>query len=279
VVDVDATATAQALTRAGVAHELVPWDAARDWSAFDAVVVRSTWDYTTQVAEFLEVLSGIEEVTPVWNPVPVLRWNVDKRYLADLEAQGVAVVPTLYVAPDESPDLAIVTMPLPLVVKPVVSAGAKNTARHDTTASATHHAHSLLAAGHTVMVQPYLQRVNSEGETGLVYLQGAFSHAFTKASILAGADGQPWTTSDGLVVERITPRDATPEQLAVGDQVVQYVQRRFSTLLYARVDLLPSDEGPVVLEVELVEPNLFLSISPGAADRFAHILRGRLSVA
>lgn len=279
VVDVDATITADALTRAGVTHELVPWNAAVDWSVFDAVVVRSTWDYTTQAVEFLEVLTGIDAVAPVWNPVPVLRWNTDKRYLADLSATGVPVVPTHYVSPGDSPTAAIEATPLPVVVKPVVSAGAKNTARHDTAASAVDHANVLLAAGNTVMVQPYLHQVDTERETGLVYLDGVFSHAFAKAPILAGASGQPWTTGDGVLVERITPRDATSAQLAVGDAVMTQLHRRFSTLLYARVDLLPGDAGPVVLEVELVEPNLFLSMSPGAADRFADCLRRRLSVA
>jgi glutathione synthase/RimK-type ligase-like ATP-grasp enzyme len=277
--DVDREPTGTALQHVGIDVEVIPWDSPRDWTVFDAAVVRSTWDYTTRLAEFLEVLQVIEANTRLLNPRDVIEWNVDKRYLRDLAEEGVPVVPTRYVTPLEDPEPAVVAMGPVVVVKPVVSAGAKHTARHDHASSACEHAQALLAAGHTVMVQPYLERVNTERETGLVFLAGEFSHAFAKAPILAGADGSPSTASDGTLLERITPRQAAVEQRVVAEQVMDRVQHRFGRLLYARVDVLPSDHGPVVLEVELVEPNLFLSMSVGAADRFARCLLEQLWVA
>jgi glutathione synthase/RimK-type ligase-like ATP-grasp enzyme len=276
--DVDRPATQAALDAAGLQHELVPWDAPFDWERVDAAVIRSTWDYTARLTEFLDTLERIAAHTPLLNPLEVVRWNVDKRYLAELASQGVPVVPTRYVEPGHDLADAVAAHPC-VVVKPTVSAGAKHTARHNTTASAMAHASSLLDAGHTVMVQPYLQRVDTEAETGLVYLEGRFSHAFAKAPILDGDDGLPHTDATGMLVERITARQATIDQLTIGQRVLDALQRRFGTLLYARVDLLPGADGPVVLEVELVEPNLFLSLGAGAADAFASHLRNRLWVA
>lgn len=273
--DVDRELTAAALTRAGMVHELVPWDAAVDWAGFDLVVIRSTWDYTEHLAAFMDTLAHIHTVTRLVNSVDVVRWNVDKRYLADLAAAGVPVVPTQYLTPGVDPGPTIGQLATPLVVKPVVSAGAKNTARHDCHDDATAHAQQLLHDGSTIMVQPYLGQVNDHGETGLVYLAGTYSHAFRKAPILTGADGAPETTGDGVLVERITQRQASPQERAVGDVVMTWLSRRFTTLAYARVDLLPTPAGPVVLEVELVEPNLFFTMCHPAADLFAQHLLGR----
>jgi glutathione synthase/RimK-type ligase-like ATP-grasp enzyme len=273
--DVDHDLTAQALMRAGFLHDVVSWDAAVDWSGFDLVVIRSTWDYTSQLDAFLDTLAHIHAVTRLVNPLDVVRWNVDKRYLADLSSAGIPVVPTHYVTPGDDPQTAIVEIATPLVVKPVVSAGAKHTLRHDHHHGAVAHAQHLLHDGHTIMVQPYLAQVNDRGETGLVYLDGAYSHAFRKAPILAGADGTPETTGDGVLVERITQRQASAEERALGDAVTAWLGERFGTLAYARVDVLPTPSGPVVLEVELVEPNLFFTMFPPAADRFAQLLFGR----
>ncbi len=277
--DVDRATTEAALDATGLVHELVPWDSDFDWTSVEAAVIRSTWDYTERLSEFLRALKHIADRTMLLNPLDVVRWNVDKRYLADLATDAVPVIPTRYVIPGESPDEAVHGTDTPLVVKPVVSAGARHTARHDAHGTAVAHARSLLAEGHTIMVQPYLDLVDSQSETGLVYLEGHFSHAFAKAPILDGADGRPHTDGDGMLVERITARQATEEQIRVGQQVIESLQRRFGTLLYARVDLLPSAHGPLVLEVELVEPNLFLSLGQGAAATFARHLHERLSVA
>jgi glutathione synthase/RimK-type ligase-like ATP-grasp enzyme len=268
VVDVDRDVTVDALDGVGVEHTLVPWTAEVAWGHFDLVVLRSTWDYTTSLGPFLTVLEDIASQTTLVNPLEVVRWNVDKRYLADLAQAGLPVTPGRYLAAGDDVRAVVGATPLPLVVKPVVSAGAKNTRRHDDHRSAEAHASALLETGVTVLVQPYLPAVDDEGETGLVFIGGRYSHAFRKAAILSPTDGLPITVAD-VLVERITPRQATTEQLVVAQRVVDWLQQRFGTLLYARVDLLPTAQGPVVLEVELVEPNLFFSVQPSTAGAFA----------
>ena len=137
------------------------------------------------------------------------------------------------------------------------------------------HAGQLLAAGRTVMVQPYVAGVDSAGETGLVYLSGRFSHAFGKDAVLtAGEDA----TSSLFAEERISPREPSAGELAVGEQVLDAAELRGpvsrAELLYARVDLVPADDGePLLLELELTEPSLFFAAGNGAAQRWAAAVR------
>ncbi|PZS33044.1 MAG: hypothetical protein DLM59_07095, partial [Pseudonocardiales bacterium] len=152
-----------------------------DWDAFDLSVVRSTWDYTDRHERFL---AWADSVPRLHNPAGVLRWNTDKHYLGELAAAGVPVVPTDFVEPGEQ-----VRLPGSgeYVVKPAVSAGGRDTARYGSgqTAAARTHMAALLAAGRTVMVQPYLGRVAEEGETTLIYLGGVFSHGARTGELLS----------------------------------------------------------------------------------------------
>jgi hypothetical protein len=136
-------------------------------------------------------------------------------------------------------------------------------------------AERILAGGRQVMVQPYLDRLDDEGETGLVYLDGRYSHAFGKAALLTGD-----AVVDGLFApETITARTATAEQRAIGDAALDEVRRRTGVEpLYARIDLVPGEAGrPWVIEVELTEPSLNLAVGGGAAERLAAAIGGRLS--
>jgi hypothetical protein len=266
-----------ALADAGASAAAADWgDPAVDWAGADAVVVRSTWDYAPRREEFVAWAHRVEAVTPLHNPAAVLAWNTDKRYLGELAAAGLAVVPTAWAAgPSELP-AALAAWDGDVVVKPVVSAGARDTARF---APAERDAAAALAArilesGRAVMVQPYLTRLDGEGETGLVYLDGAYSHAFGKGALLAGEPLGP-----GLfATETITARTASSAQRAVGDAVLAAVCERVGTVpLYARVDLVPGEDGaPLVLELELTEPSLNLPVAPGAAQRLATVITARL---
>lgn len=250
------------------AAEPVVWDDPRvEWDDYDLVVLRSTWDYTERRDAFV---AWCERVGPrLHNPPEVVRWNSDKRYLADLGSAGLPVVPTTFLDPSRPLD------PLPVpsgpcVVKPAVSAGSRNTARHDGRASAADHAHRLLSEGRVVMVQPYIAGVDIAGETALLYYDGVFDHAIRKGPmLLSGA-----AAVEGLFApEAMEPRTPRAAEIAVGDAVIAEVQRRFGRLLYARVDLL--GEQPAVLELELIEPSLFLGHSDGAAGRFAETVTRR----
>ncbi|PWW22108.1 hypothetical protein JD79_01256 [Geodermatophilus normandii] len=267
-----------ALAAEGLTASSADWaDADVDWGAAAAVVVRSTWDYAPRRDEFLAWARRVESATRLLNPAGVLTWNTDKRYLRELADAAVPVVPTAWAEQPGEVDAALARWPGDVVVKPVVSAGARDTARFAPAARAEARAaaEGILASGRAVMVQPYLDRLDAEGETGLVYLDGAASHAFGKGALLAGEALGPGLYAE----EEITARTATAEQQALGDRVLAWVGERTGTVpLYARVDLVPGEDGaPQVIEVELTEPSLFLTTDDGAAARLAAAVRARLS--
>ncbi|KFN50210.1 hypothetical protein P873_07585 [Arenimonas composti TR7-09 = DSM 18010] len=260
-----------ACTEAGITAEVRAWDDPTvSWARYDAAVLRSTWDYIDRLPEFLAWCETVATKTRLWNPPAVVRWNTDKRYLGELAAQGLPVIGRFYLAPGEDP----ATMPDhdEFVVKPTVGAGSRDARRFVRAErdAATAHAAALLAEERHVLVQPYLDGVDRLGETALVYFDGEFSHAIRKEPLLqrGGAPGAP---AGG---ERIQARTPSAEELAVGERVLAAIPG--GPLAYARVDLLPSEDGPQLLELELTEPSVFLPWAPGAAARFALSLRRRL---
>jgi hypothetical protein len=275
--DVDAALLTDACTAAGLDARPAVWDdPAVDWAVADLVLVRSTWDYVQRLDEFLAWADRIAAVTRLANSPAVLRWNTDKRYLGDLERGGVPVVPTGYLLPDDRPDdLAAAVVGLAgtghFVVKPTVSAGSKDTARYrpEDLAQAVTHAADLLDRGRPVMVQPYLDAVDTAGEAGLVLLDGVLSHAFTKGPLLTVGAGMV----EGLFApEEISSRVASAAEQAVAAAAADYLRERFGDELprYARVDLLTDADGaPRILELELTEPSMFLWTDPGSPDRVA----------
>ncbi|MBQ1073446.1 hypothetical protein KBX06_09750 [Micromonospora sp. C31] len=267
------------LARRGVSVDVRDWaDPSVEWAAYDLAVLRSPWDYALRRDEFVAWASRVPALA---NPADVVRWNTDKRYLAELSAAGVPTVPTSWVAPGQ--DWRPPAAGGGYVVKPAVSAGSQDTGRYDPAVAehrelAVAHVRRLSDAGRLVMVQPYLDAVDTAGETALLYLAGpdgpTFSHAIRKGPMLTGPD----LGADGLYrTQEITARTATPEQLAVAGLVLAAVPGGPGRLLYARVDLIPGPDGaPVLVELELTEPSLFLGHAEGAADRLADGLLARL---
>ena len=271
--DEDAPLLLAALEEAGVAARWAVWDDPEvDWTA-GLTVLRSTWDYTHHRSKFLDWVRGLPRVA---NDAPLVEWSTDKAYLVDLAAAGVPTVPTEVAAPGQ---------PLPeftteVIVKPSVGAGSRGVGRFtpDRIGEAREHAERLHAAGRTVLVQPYLHGVDDTGEAALLYFDGAFSHAITKGAMIPAATAHPVEGGSLFIEENITPRTASAAEQAVGDAAVAYVRDRFGgDPLYARVDLLPGPDGPVVVELELVEPSLFLQHDGDgrAAARFAAAVRKR----
>ncbi len=259
--------------------EIVAWDdEAVEWGRFDAAIIRSTWDYHTRREEFLGWARRVATATALWNPVEVLEWNTDKRYLRMLAARGIAVVPTVFVDPGETVDEPRITELLTeldgdVVVKPSVGAGSQGVHRcRGDVELCRRLVDDLLAAGATAMLQPYQAGVDVHGETSLMYLGGEFSHAIRKRAILAGEVA--WTT-DLFAEEQIESREPSLAERSIGDAVVAALP----DLAYARVDLLPTPDGPVLLELELVEPSLFLDHADGAASRAAAVFDRLRSVA
>jgi hypothetical protein len=265
-----------ALDARGVAVAVERWDEDVDWASFDLVVLRSPWDYTYRRDEFVAWAAKVPRLA---NPAGIVAWNTDKRYLASLAEHGVPVTPTTFVAPGQA-----FTLPEPgeWVVKPTISAGSRDTGRYHLPAGAapfSAHVQRLHAAGRTAMIQPYLTAVDTVGETALLYFPSAsgelaFSHAVRKDAMLTGPDGGP---DDQSSREKVSPTTASPAQLSVAAAALAAVPGGASALLYARVDVIPGPDGsPLLVELELTEPSLFLLQAPGSADRLADAILARL---
>jgi O-ureido-D-serine cyclo-ligase len=253
-------------------------DASVEWSRFDLVLVRSTWNYTQCLPQFLRWSRHVAARTRLLNPPDVLAWNTDKHYLADLAARGVAVVPTAFVEPEQDP-LATLQAFLAghdadaFVVKPAVGAGSHDAQRYarDQAFAAANHLGRLLGQGRSAMLQPYFPSVDHAGETGLVYFAGEFSHAIGKAARLHGDGGDAATAPEPVVARVPAPdeRELAARTLAAAAAHLGHA----APFTYARVDLIRDAAGkPCVLELELCEPSLFLVTAPGAAERLAAVL-------
>jgi O-ureido-D-serine cyclo-ligase len=266
--DGDLPVLAEALARRGVHAEIVAWDddAAVDWRGYDAAVVRSTWNYVAHYRAFRGWIDRVAAVTRLVNPREALLWNVHKRYLAELAAAGIAVVPTEVVLHGIDPDWdALFARFGDLVVKPAVSAGSFATIRVRRGELEVARAHRAAHHERDLLVQPLLASVVSHGETNLVHFGGRFSHAVHKGARWDGDAEQ----SRGLV----TP---APDELALAQSVLAHVgSAGFGPLAYARVDMARGADGrPLLMELEIVEPSLFLDRAPGAADRLAEVVLG-----
>jgi hypothetical protein len=274
--DADMPPLEAALAARGARAEITDWDDARiEWQRFDCVLLRSAWDYAERRSEFLAWAARVSQLTRLVNPETVVRWNTDKHYLRELARAGAPVVASRFVEPGEDAARALEEFlgaepAAELVVKPAVGAGARDARRHARTARAAAGAHiaALLAAGRSVLLQPYLGSVDRDGETALMYFEGRFSHAVRKGPLLpAGAA----STTALFAPEQISTRPAAPEELEAGDRVLRALP--FAVPLYARIDLIRDDAGRSrLLELELTEPSLFFGHAPGSAIRFAEAL-------
>ena len=262
--DIDLPPLVHELSNLDVEAEIVSWDADVDWSMYEAAIIRSTWDYHRRLDEFDRWLTEVATHTQLWNPADVIRWKLDKRYLVDLAANGLPIVPSEFVD-SRIPNLQqrVMSFGSDFVVKPAVGAGSHGVRRftddHD---QAINYAHELIEHRQTPLIQSYLHDIDTYGEVGLVTAGGVLSHAFHKAAIL---DGEPEWSGDDHVVEVITAHLPSDQELALCERVLAVLPPTD----YARIDLLPTNDGPVISEVELIEPSLFLDVDAGAAQRIA----------
>ena len=267
---------ARALAELGLRTSLLPWTAPGvDWAAFDATVLRSTWDYADRRPEFLAWTASVPRLH---NPAEVVAANSDKRYLAELIEAGLPVVPTGFLAPGHAarlPDSG------EYVLKPSVGAGSRGAGRFtaglpDSAAAAGEHLRTLHEAGRTVLVQPYLAEVDVHGETAVIFIDGSYSHAARKAAMLGPGSRHPVHFAELYVAETIAAAEPSGAELELATAVLAHLSAGLDQpLLYARIDLLPSPDGPVLIEAELTEPSLFLSHHDGATGRLAAAIRDR----
>ncbi len=279
--DEDLAPLQAALAAAGAEVHTPDWDDETvDWSRFDLAVLRSTWDYTGRLPEFLVWADRAAAATTLLNPGDVVRWNTDKHYLGGLASAGVPTVPSVFVELGAVPGAALNDFlahhpdAAEFVVKPCVGAGSRDAQRYgrDECMAATAHIARLLAVSRSVLLQPYLGRVDAEGETALLFFDGVFSHAICKGPLLRRGEGP---TRALFAPEHITPRQPSDAELDLAQRTLAAMPFP-GPLAYARVDLLAADDGsPRVLELELTEPSLFFAYAEGSAGRFAATLLAR----
>ncbi len=265
---------ARALEAIGVSPVPAVWSRdAIDWNSFDALVMRTPWDYFMRAAEFRRWLDArIESGITMCNSAKILDWNFEKAYLLDLEQKGVEIVPTVYVARGERADIAALASARgwnEVVVKPTISGAAYRTYRFaldDLPRYGDDIARTLDDCG--VLVQPFLPEIMTGGEFSLLFFDGVFSHAVLKR---ASAGEYRVQFVFGGTSETI---DVSADLIAQAGHCVRHAPE---LPVYARVDGVVKDGKFMLMELEVFEPLMFLSRHSDAPARFARAIRGRLS--
>ena len=268
--DHDTPLLLDSLRERGVEAAPVVWHAGAELSAFDLLVLRSPWDYPDRPDEFSAWLDHADATARVLNTPGTVRWNLDKHYLRELEGAGIRVVPTEYCDTAASARDALVAHGRRrVVVKPAVSAGARDTGLFDADdPAALALAERIVGGGWVAMIQPEIPELTTGAEKALYVIDGRFTHAIAKGALLAHGGG----VIGGTYVEHPEPVEATEAERAFADEVLRAVSAVTGepAPLYARVDTVDSSAyGLIVLEVELIEPALNLHVAPEAIDAVA----------
>jgi glutathione synthase/RimK-type ligase-like ATP-grasp enzyme len=249
-----------ALANAGLAADLLNWDdASVDWEDYDLAVVRSTWNYPRRRDEFL---AWSQRVPNILNPADVIEYSSDKHYLADLDARGLRIIPSRFCDVGEEPQFFDVDF----VIKPCVGAGSLHVERYrpDEMVRARDHVMALHAERRDALIQPYINSVDSLGERAIIFIDGQYSHAMTKGAML----NVPQSERDFLYRrEQVSLVDGEADAILFASEVLSTLG--YLDLLYARVDLVATIQGWLVMELELVEPSLFLTFHDFAAGALA----------
>jgi glutathione synthase/RimK-type ligase-like ATP-grasp enzyme len=247
---------AEAFARQGAQARFAVWsDAAVDWSAAPRAVIRSTWDYFNRTAEWFDWITRAGASTDVANGWPIIRWNSDKRYLGELAAAGVSCVPTKFAAAGDRLEPIIAREGwVDLIIKPAIAGGAKGARRfaaHDRDAAQAHL--DALTTDCVALIQPFMAAVETSEERSLVFIDGGFSHAWRKPAF-------------NNIPRDYAPHHPSTEEMALARQAIGAVG---APLAYARADMIAGYEGPMLMELELIEPDLGLRLNPLAADALA----------
>ena len=257
---------ADALRVLGIEVQRPVWD--RDAIEADLCVIRTTWDYVERLDKFLAWVAASERARPLWNPGDVIRWNTHKRYLLDLDARGVPVPETVLASHADPVRTALDRGWSRVMIKPAVGVGAIGSLAADVADETRIREHVAdLAHRGDVLLQEYITSVHTAGESSLVFFDGVLSHAVRKIPAKGDYRAHPYW---GATVSPLSPSNA---QLDAALAAIRAVPR---PPLYARVDLLERDDGaPLLIELELIEPYLFLDAT--TARTFARAIAERVS--
>lgn len=284
--DYDMPLLVEACKDVGLEAEVVRWDDEEvNWENYTSVILRSPWSYVERLEGFISWSEKISAITTLFNPLPVIKWGLNKTYLLDLRDKGVSIVPSRLIRAGHRDITAEMSdfirqqrNPSEVVIKPVVGAYSRGVRRFrsEDSDSATSYIREQHSGGNDVLVQPYLSSIDVSGETDLVFFNGIYSHAIRKSALLQ---------QDGTVREPLQEfrreRQPSEAERRLAESAVNAVEEIFQLekpLLYARIDLiLDNDNQPVVLEMEICEPSLSLPFSSGSALRFAEAIKKRLA--
>lgn len=266
----------RALLDADIKTEIAIWDDETvDWSQYEMAVIRSTWDYVPHRDAYLAWAEKISKQTALWNSPALLRWNTDKRYLKDLETEGIQIVPTVWGSAGSVMDE--IALPADkewdeLVVKPAISASGNDTYKISRADWLTRMpALQSLLSEKDVMVQPFMKTVQTVGEYAFLFFNGEFSHAVLKQPKLGEFRVQEHHGGHNQPIE------PTLEQRRFAEKVMQSLPE---STLYARVDAIMGESGQLMVsEVEVTEPSMYLVQDKQTPARFVAAIRERLQVA
>ncbi len=253
-----------ALLKAGFNVETKSWNAVCDWSQYRAAIVRTTWDYTQKLDEFLVALKNISSQTQLVNDHETIRWNAQKTYLRDLKNWGLSIIPTEFSWPQNWTSLFTMWQTDTLMVKPQIGASSVNTFKIT---------RETIPAGPLFvgkpLIQPFRKRIFSEGEFSFHFFYGEFSHAIQK--IPKQGDYRVQEEYGGNIIS-IAP---SPQDLALATSIYKIVESKLQTpTLFHRVDLVRNDNGELeIMELELVEPSLYFRTNNAAGPNFANAMK------
>ena len=255
------------LQKHNINYQAIPWDAEGiDWKGFSAVIVRSAWDYALKAGKFLEWIDMLQyEKVNVWNPASVLRWNVDKKYLFELEQKGVPIIPTVLIpqgAPYDLEGLFKEKRWERIVFKSTIDHQGRDVFYGDSSElSALKMKLDALVSKKDALAQPFVESVRTEGEYSFIFIGGEYSHAALKVQTLK--ELQTTRRTGGVVVRKTEPPESFIEEAKTIMRAVE------TPLLYARVDAVNIDGRLHVMEIECIEPVLYFQFHPPAAEHFA----------
>lgn len=257
------------LSKLGWSVDMVSWrDRNAEWNRYEAVIIRSPWDYQQDAPRFLNVLKAIEQSTArLENPLELVKWNIDKTYLRELQEKGVLIVPTIWgenLTTDKLADAFEQLSTRELVIKPTVSANADNTFRLKKESTPNNEKEILqIFSTRTFMIQPFMESIVSEGEFSLFYFGGVYSHTILKTP--APGDFRVQEEHGGI----LTSVEPVTKLLHRAQQTMQHLEPQ---PLYARADYVRTAENDFALmELELIEPSLYFNMDEESPERFARI--------
>jgi glutathione synthase/RimK-type ligase-like ATP-grasp enzyme len=260
------------LQDAGWHCETLSWRAKVDWNNYNLVMIRSTWDYQDDVEGFMQVLQKIEDSSAhLDNPLAIARWNIDKRYMRDLEARDVSIVPTLWFDSLHADQIAGFFTQLnttQIVIKPCISANADDTFwLKQNVATSEYETIAARFQNRPFMVQPFLPAIISEGEFSLFYFDGDYSHAILKTP---KQDDFRVQEEHGGRLLKIEP------EAALYDAAEKVLKAIDQSLLYARLDFVRNGSEFALMEAELIEPSLYFNLDPEAPRRYVEAMERRM---